>query len=317
MITVMKKAFVPNDYIEDIELNGLKGRMLNAPSTDLKAKNIDILYVYGSHSSIERWLGVVEVARRYGNVCMPDLPGFGGMTSLYDIGLRPDLDSMADYLAAFVMLRYGKTKKFAITGFSYGFLVVTRMLQKYPELLSRVTMVISLAGFVHYEDFLFTKRRRRLYLIGAYLLRSRLLSWIVREVFFRKWFMLPIHSKTRNAKAKFVGMDKDELKKMMDFEIKLWRINDSRTRYQTYIDLLTINLLQYDTQLSCRLAHVALSADQYFNNNFVEQHMRIAYQPVRIIHAEVTAHAPSVIANAKDVGNFFPPELRKLLKELR
>src|SRR5438128_12108327 len=111
----------PQDYIEPLFMNGLQGRMLRLPAP--KGKSRDILFVYGHHSSLERWWGVVQDLNQYGSVTMPDLPGFGGMQSLYKIGEEPTIDNLADYLAAFIKLRY-KNKKITIAGLSFGFVVV-------------------------------------------------------------------------------------------------------------------------------------------------------------------------------------------------
>ena len=78
---------------------------------------------------LERWWGLVQNFNEYGAVTMPDLPGFGGMDSFYTIGRRPTIDAFADYLAAFIKLRY-KRKRITIVGISFGFLVATRMPSK-------------------------------------------------------------------------------------------------------------------------------------------------------------------------------------------
>src|SRR4030095_591910 len=151
-----KKAQDVAEFIAPLYMNGLRGRMLRMPPP--KNKKREILFVYGHHSSLERWWGVVQVLNRYGGVTMPDLPGFGGMESLYKIGEKPDMDTMADYLAAFVKWRY-KNRRVTIIGLSYGFTVVTHMLQRYPDLVKKVDLLISVVGFVHHEDFIFSKSR--------------------------------------------------------------------------------------------------------------------------------------------------------------
>ena len=90
---------------------------------------------------------------------MPDLPGFGGMDSFNSIGRTPTIDEYADYLAAFVKMRY-RRKKVTIIGISFGFVVATRMLQRYPELASKVDIVVSIVGFMHKTDFLFKSKQR-------------------------------------------------------------------------------------------------------------------------------------------------------------
>src|SRR5438105_4219930 len=101
----MKRADqTPEDFIVPLNINGLQGRMLRRPSTTKKSR--EILLIYGHHAVIERWWGLVENLAQYGNVTVPDLPGFGGMQSFYKINTKPDIDAFADYMAAFIKLRY-------------------------------------------------------------------------------------------------------------------------------------------------------------------------------------------------------------------
>src|SRR5580700_10469282 len=144
------------DYIVPLNINGLDGRMLRMPAPP--KKNAELLFIYGHHSSIERWWGMMQVLNRYGAVTMPDLPGFGGMDSFYKIGKKPSIDNMADYLAAFVKMRY-KRKPVTIVGMSFGFVVATRMLQRFPELAKKVDLLVSVAGFAHRDDFTFSVTR--------------------------------------------------------------------------------------------------------------------------------------------------------------
>ena len=82
-----KQTPVATDYIEALDINGLRGRMLRAPATRKTAKR-EILLVYGHHALLERWWGLVENLQDFGTVTMPDLPGFGGMDSFAKIGIK-------------------------------------------------------------------------------------------------------------------------------------------------------------------------------------------------------------------------------------
>ncbi len=140
-----------------LNMNGLQGRMLRLPAPPSKKR--DILFVYGQHSTLERWWGLIQELNRYGSVTVPDLPGYGGMDSLYKIGKSPTFDELADYLAAFVKLRY-KRGRITIVGLSIGFAVVTRMLQRYPDLAKRVDLLVSVVGLAHHDDFVLSKSRQ-------------------------------------------------------------------------------------------------------------------------------------------------------------
>src|SRR6266536_475449 len=82
-----KKASNPADFIVPLDVNGLSGRMLHMPAP--KGKGAEILIIYGQHSSLERWWGLMQYINHYGAVTMPDLPGFGGMESFYKLGKKP------------------------------------------------------------------------------------------------------------------------------------------------------------------------------------------------------------------------------------
>jgi pimeloyl-ACP methyl ester carboxylesterase len=127
----MKNQTNPAECIEPLHINGMRGRMLHLPAKNKNKR--EILVIYGHHSLLERWWGLVQNFNDFGGVTMPDLPGFGGMESFHKIGKQATLDNYADYMAAFIKLRY-RRKKVSIVGISFGFLVATRMLQRYPEL---------------------------------------------------------------------------------------------------------------------------------------------------------------------------------------
>jgi pimeloyl-ACP methyl ester carboxylesterase len=313
----MSKDFVLEDYIVDIEINGLKGRMVDAPARDTAAKGVNILYVHGHHSSLERLRGVAELLADYGNICMPDLPGFGGMDHLYKIDQEPTIDALADYLMSFAHLHYGKRKKITIIGLSTGFLVVTRMLQKYPELTGRVDGVISMAGFVHGDAFLFTTNRKLFYKFTSKIFTFKTSSFLLRELVFRKWFIGTAYTKTRNAKARFSGLSLKELNKMVDFEVNLWRKNHVRTHFFTYLEMFKADLVTDSPKIPLKLVHVAIGGDQYFDSKVVEQHLRIIYQNVKVIHHDMGKHAVSVVGTKADAEEFFPREGREYLRSLR
>ncbi len=78
---MVKRNAKPADYIHSLDMNGLSGRMVYLPP--LKNKKTEILFVYGQHSSLERWGGLLRYANRFGAVTAPGLPGFGGMGGFY------------------------------------------------------------------------------------------------------------------------------------------------------------------------------------------------------------------------------------------
>jgi len=290
-------------------MNGLQGRMLHMPAP--KGKNREILFVYGHHSSLERWFGVMLNLNRYGAVTMPDLPGFGGMDSFYKLGDRATIDNLADYLAAFIKMRY-KRRRVTIAGMSLGFVIVTRMLQRYPDLAKKVDLLVSFAGFAHRDDFTFSKRRHFMYLTMARVFCLPVTSSFFRHVLLNPLLLKTVYRHTHNAKDKFHGLVEEELEEMLRFEVRLWHDNDVRTYMQTSKEFLTLD--NCTVKVNLPVYHLAVQNDRYFDNNVVEQHFRVIFSDYHLLaDLSIGNHAPSVIADAKAAAPFVPPKLRRLL----
>src|SRR5262245_58751422 len=120
-----------DSFFQPLQVDGLSGRVLRLPAPNGKTRRLVLFY--GHHSSLERWAGLAKALRDFGSVTMPDLPGFGGMTSFYTQGKKPTLDNFADYAASFINQEF-PDGKITLVGMSFGFAVATRMLQRHPEL---------------------------------------------------------------------------------------------------------------------------------------------------------------------------------------
>lgn len=303
------------DYILPLNINGLQGRMLRMPPP--KGKKREIMYVYGHHASLERNFGVAQYLNRYGGVTVPDLPGFGGMDPFYKIGKKPSLDNMADYLASFIKLRYRK-QKFTLTGLSLGFAVITRMLQKYPEITKQVEVLVSFAGFAHKSDFKYKKRTYYTFRFLTWWLSRRLPAAFIKYVLFRKVVIKfayavlePIFVKGANTKIR--NASDEEKTARIDFEVYLWQCNDARTYMDIGHSMFTLDLT--GTHVDTSVYHVAIKGDRYFNNLSVEEHMTNIFKDFILIKANLPAHSPSIIATAKDAAPFVPPPLRRILNQ--
>lgn len=297
------------DYIMPLNMNGLQGRMLYMPAP--KNKKREILFIYGHHSTLERWWGVVQDLNQYGTVTVPDMPGFGGMESFYKIGRAPTVDNLADYLAAFIKMRY-KRKKVTIAGLSFGFVVVTRMLQRYPDLVNKVDLLISVVGFAHKDDFTFSKPRMFIYRWGSRFFSRKLPAIFFRNVLLHPWVLKLAYSHTRNARQKFQNLDRAEHKEIMAFEVHLWHSNDVRTHMKTTVEFLSLD--NCHKQVKLPVHHVSVKADNYFDNFRVEQHMKVIFTKFSEYPANMDNHAPSVIADAKTAAPMWPPKVRTLLR---
>lgn len=298
----------PADYIVPLYINGLNGRMLKLPASGTQKR--EILFVYGHHSTIERWWGLVQAFSEYGTVTVPDLPGFGGMDSYYKIGQKPTIDNLADYLASFVKMHY-KHRRFTIAGLSFGFVVATRMLQRYPDLAKKVDLLVSVVGFAHYDDFAFSPTRYRWYLRGSKFLSHKLPALFFRNVALHPAVLRAAYAKTPNAKHKFAQANPEEYKRFMDFEVHLWRVNDVRTHWFTTVQLLTVNNCHKKVDLP--VWHIAVAGEKYFHNQRVEQHYRVIFNDYHSALSHLNNHAPSIIATKEEAAPLIPQEIRELL----
>ena len=250
---------------------------------------------------------------QYGNVTVPDYPGFGGMDSFYGIGMKPTLDNLADYLATFVKLRY-RGKKLTIMGMSLGFVIATRMLQRYPELVKKIELHVSVVGFTRHDDFTLSKKRQRIYKLLAHIFKYRIPAAFFYNVLLHPTVLRTFYGRTHNAKNKFKHLSDDQKRQMMEFEVVLWRDNDVRTYMQTALAMLTLdNCLK---QIKLPVHHVSVEHDQYFDNAIIEQHMRVNYTDFTNHVAVLPNHAPTIVAGKKESAPFVPKSLRKAVNSI-
>jgi pimeloyl-ACP methyl ester carboxylesterase len=298
----------PDDFIAPLNINGLQGRMMRVPSSSKSRR--EILLVYGHHAVLERWWSLVENLESYGNVTMPDLPGFGGMESFYKIDKRPDIDAFADYLASFIKLRY-KNKRVTIYAISYGFVIVTRMLQRYPELAKKVDMLVSFAGFMHKDDIKYGSAKKRFYSYVARFFAARPVAIFIRYCGLNKLVLRVLYKTFPNSRKRMVEITPEEFSMSIDFEQRLWQDNDVRTHWLTTSEFLKLNNLEL--HISLPVVHIVSQKDHYLNNIKVEQHMRQVFSDYKQFVSRTKAHVPSILADKKAMGVMVPPGLGRLL----
>lgn len=294
------------DYTVPLNMNGMEGRMLRLPAP--KNRQREILLLYGHHASIERMAGLAEELSKYGAVTLPDLPGLGGMDSFYTIGKKPNLDNLADYLASFINMQY-KRRRLSIFAMSFSFIVVTRMLQKYPELAKKVDILVSIVGFAHKDDFVFKRKNYLMIRYGCTFLSMKAPAWVTKTFILRGPVIRTAYRIVADKHAKLMDGDEAERKKRIDFEVILWKINDIRTYADTAITMLTLDLCNNHVDLP--VWHVAVEPDRYFDNHYVEQHLGVIFNTVTVVKSKMSGHAPTVVATAKDAAPFIPPKIRR------
>lgn len=297
------------DYIVPLSINGLNGRLMHIKSAK-KTRKREILLVYGHHSSLERMFTIAQNLSEYGNVSMPDLPGFGGMDSFYVLGEKPSLDNMADYLATFIRLHY-KKRPITICAMSWGFLVTTKMLQKYPKIASQVNLLVGFVGFSSVEDFKISPNKQRLARATARVFSGAASSTFVRYAALQPAIIKGFYRAAASRHPKMKGADNAELTKRVNFEVVLWQSNDVRTYMFTNRIMFTLDLTQQKVNLP--LVHVGVDSDQYFDNKIVVKNLEKIFTEVTVTKAMLANHAPTIIDDVKEAGAIIPSSVRKML----
>jgi len=296
------------DFIAPLNMNGLQGRMLHVPAP--KNNNREILMIYGHHALIEPWWGLIENYYEYGAVTMPDLAGFGGMESFYKIGQKPTIDNFADYLAAFIRLRY-KRRRVTIVGISFGFVIATRMLQRYPDLARKIDLLVSIVGFMHKDDFLFKSQTRKASRFLSRGFATLPVALFIRYVLLNRLVITTLYSRLPAGKRRLLDLEAAERDVMLDYDVRLWQVNDVRTHWWTTSEFLGLD--NCITRINVPVWHVAAKHDHYFNNQIVEQHMLIVFNDYQQVYINSKAHTPGVLADKKGLSVLLPTRLRRVL----
>ena len=303
-----KVSQIPEEYIHPLNLSGLNGRFLRIPRSREKR---EILLIYGHHASLESYYGLAEDLSQYGTLTMPDLPGFGGMDSLYNIGVEATIDELADYLAAVVKLIY-KNRQFTLAGFSIGSAITTRMLQKYPEIAARVDLYISVAGFTHWEDFKILERHKQFYMNISRLFVPKWSATIFRYLILNSFILKSFYRFMPNARSKFSDLSNAEYKRMINFDVELWQNNDVQTYMKTAREMFLLDLTHEKVKLP--VYNISFGkADQYFDNKSVARNMKKIFTSYTVEVSKMKTHMPSVIADKSETVGLIPKASRKLL----
>jgi len=286
--------------------------MMHIPAR--KNQKRELLVIYGHHALLERWWGLVQNFTDFGAVTMPDIPGFGGMDSFYKIGQKATLDNYADYLAAFIKMRY-KRKRVSIIGISFGFLVATRMLQRNPELASRVDFLVSAAGFMRADDFTFSRARYLTYRYAPNLFANPVGAFVFRHLALNAPTLRFAYARTNNAKHKFevIANNPELFSRMMDMEVELWQKNDVRTYMKTTKELLSVDNCKVPVDLP--VWHIYTKNDHFFDHRIVEQHMRVVFSEFHGLPIKMKTHTISVLADKAEAADLVPQALRRALRK--
>ena len=193
--------------------------------------------------------------------------------------------------------------------FSFGFVVISRMLQMNPELCEQVDLVISIVGFSQKSDFKFKRKTYLLFRWCSSICSTFLVSAFLKHVILKGPVISLAYKSVADKHVKMKDADEDERKKRIKFEVFLWKCNDIRTYMDTTITMMKLDIT--DIKIDKDLMHVAVDADQYFDNRRVKKHLKLIYNSVDMHKAVVPNHAPTVIATEETARAFIPKSIRQ------
>jgi len=300
----------PADFIVPLNMNGLQGRMLRLKSDRPGRK--EFLIVYGQRSSIERWIGIAEFLNRYGSVTMPDLPGFGGMDNLFQINQKPTLDNLADYLAAFVKMNY-KRRRVTIVGIGYGFIIATRMLQRFPDLEQKTDLIISLDGIAHRDDLQLKRRSLIFFQITTRLISYRFVSFFIKMLTMNTTALKTIYTESAKANRRIKDKSVEKTKNNLSLEIWLWQNNDFRSYITTLLSICKLDNCRQSLRVP--LWHIYDTNSRYVDAVSTEQHLQIIYSDFNSITINDQKIKPIFVTNPKLAARYFPGKIRQVLSK--
>lgn len=301
----MSKKYVnPLDFIKPLNINGLEVRYIYIPARSKRNKS-NLLVVYDFESNIEKWFGFLIALSRYTNVTMVDLPGFGGADSLFKINLKPNLENMTNYLSTIIKLKY-RRKKLNILGIGFGFTLVTKMIEDYPDIASKINNVISINGYVHKDDFNFKAIDKFVLYFNYFISQVKILSNL-KDILLKN----NLYLSKKFDQDYFKLYPKTTFPYLAQFTQDLYRETDLRT-----LSYLKYQQLKLDL---CRLSRIEIpmwqfniNPPKYLNTRRIEQHLKIVYSSYH--HLSLNIRKLPFVINQEKIGlKMIPNKLKNIL----
>lgn len=270
--------------------------------------------VYGQHATIERLMPIIDSLRVFGDVYLPDNPGFGGMEPAYKIKRYPDLPFYAEHLNHFIDNYVAPDRQLTLFGISYGFQMLTQLLHDYPDLSTRVENLISFVGFASHHDFHMAKR---ISIPLMYMLtnsgRTRLGAAMYDRILNER-LIVAVYSLTKPIQAKFKTLPKDEARRYAKEQAWLWLVNDNRTHGVTAWDFFKRNDLT-GYRLDVDTLHVGVPNDHLINNKRIVHELADMFTRFTAYELNLDNHAPLDVDTPEKVMELMPTKLQTTLSQ--
>ena len=289
---------VPSKYISPINMNGLRGKMVFFPNR--LSKN-NILYIPDILSSLDLSWNIINLFHDYGNITAIDLPGIGGMEAFHLIKQKNRIDNFADYLASFIKLRY-KNKKLIVVANGFGFIAITRTLQKYPILTKNIKIVVSINGISRYDALKLSYRKRAIIKLLAF--TGDLSKLIFLSLFKNQLMDMNVYSNNKH-RIYLENLTKTDNKYMHKKLIE----NDYRTNVSMLNEIIKVD--NCNKRLDLHLWNLVLN-DNCIDQKINEQHLRITYKKYNHSLSQINYY--DLISNrTNSLNQLIPTKLKKHL----
>lgn len=296
---------IPSGEISTISIGGHDTRKLFLKSD----KKNNYLIVYGHHSNIERIYSLALFLNRYGSVTAVDLPGHAGIPAKWK---NPKFGNYADYLKECINHLYKDDDRVNIVTMSYGFILVTTLLQMYPELQPKIARVISLGSFTSDKQLNFSWLLKNIYRITSWVLSRSMVVFLVETMILKnKWCLRWIITSSLRRSPKTKGVDRIQFNKIVDMEMNLWSGSDFETHYKTTLKMLKFSLPE--EKIASSLINLYSKSDQYIIPEKSINAINRIYQDAIHLPVDLKSHAPSLVADVKEIEDMMPRELTGLL----
>ncbi|MEO7364496.1 MAG: hypothetical protein ABIV43_03245, partial [Candidatus Saccharimonadales bacterium] len=140
---------------------------------------------------------------------------------------------------------------------------------------------------------------------------TRPVALFIRYGCLNRFVLSNLYTHMWGSKRRFIEVSKADFYANMTFEVELWQKNDVRTHWLTTSEFLRLD--NCDRRINMPVWNVPTSGDQYFDNNLIEQHMRVVYTDYVVEVAQSKAHTPPILADKHEMSVLLPPKLRRAL----
>jgi hypothetical protein len=274
----------------------------------MKNNKSNVLIVYDFNSNIEMYFGLAVYLSKRSNVTVVDLPGFGGMDSMYKIRKIPSINNISDYLASFIKLRY-KNKRLNLLTFGFGSVLAVRCIQNNDSLFKKINNYIFINGYSHHDDFDISSRRKKYRYLLNRIKATSLVSFIIKSTIYSRSFL--DYRINKNSEVRKLSNGFSYLKQ---FLVDLNRENDLRTKYYLQAQVLKLDNCNNHISGKCWFVNVGSKSKGLIPRR-IEQHFKIIFSTFASVNVKGVRKIPLIMNDEKIAAKIIPIKIRNILRK--